>query len=44
MVTSPFVDQLARSARASVLAGPIVDLRKLRTEALMAGRNVGAES
>jgi hypothetical protein len=44
MVTSSFVDKLARSTRASLLAGPIVDLRKLRPEAPMAGRNVGADS
>jgi hypothetical protein len=44
MRTSPFVDQLARSPRAPLLAGPIVDLRKLRPEAPMADCNVGADS
>jgi hypothetical protein len=44
MLTSPFVDQLARSPRAPLLAGPIVDLRKLRPEAPMADRDVGADS
>ena len=44
MVTSSFVDQLARSTRASLLAGPIVDYRKLGPEAPMAGRDVGADS
>ena len=44
MGTSPVVDHLARSPGAPVLAGPIVDLPKLRPEAPMAGRNVGADS